>query len=263
MLNFRHITLIFILGVFSITGCDNYNKVLKSNDIDLKMEKAKEYYNKGNYYKAIPLLDELIAIYRGQPELEGIYYMYCNAHYGQGNYILAAYHFKNFYSFYPNNENAENAMYMVAKCNFEMSPEVELDQTYTEKAIESFQLYINAYPLSERVDEANQLIDKLRDKLEYKAFLGSKLYYDMGLYLAAAQSFENLIEEFPDFEKLDEIYFYIVKAYYFYAKNSILSKQKERYNSVINTYNQMVMRYPESTYLKDALSYYKNAKAQL
>jgi len=261
------IKLLFILSLsgllFTFSSCDNYNKVLKSDDVELKYEKAKEYYNEGKYFKAIPLLDELISIYRGKAELEDIYYIYCYAHYGQGNYLMAAYNFKNFYTFYPNSDKAEEAMFMVGKCYYQVSPDPELDQSYTEEAINAFQLFINSYPSSPRVAQANEYIRLLRRKLERKAFDAAKLYFDMGQYQAAALSFENILFEYPDIAEAEYIQYLIIKSKYLYAKNSITSKQAERYNETIEAYKRFVQKYPESEWLNEAENYYQRAKNAL
>lgn len=253
---------IYILGFLTLlisASCDNYNKILKSTDVELKKEAAKEYYNKGNYYKALPLLDELISIYRGQEELEEIYLIYCYAHYGQGNYMVAAYNFKNYYTFYPNNESAEEAMFMMAKSYYMQSPDFKLDQTNTLKAIESLQLFVNAFPNSERVTESNQMIDELRAKLEEKDFAAAKLYMDMESYKAASVSFENVLESYPDTDMAEYLHYLIIKSNFLLAKNSVLSKQEERYARTIDAYQDLESKFPESPYLKQAEDFYQSA----
>ena len=53
-----------IVFVFSIllglTACDNFNKLLKSTDTELKLTKAKEYYDKEVYIKSSQLYEDLI-----------------------------------------------------------------------------------------------------------------------------------------------------------------------------------------------------------
>ena len=58
--------------------------------------------------------------------------------------------------------NKEEAEYMAAYSNFRLSPNYKLDQTYTEKAIEGFEQFINLYPTTERAVNANKLIDEMR-----------------------------------------------------------------------------------------------------
>lgn len=114
--------LLFFLVIISLTACNEYNQLLKSNNIDRKYQAAKDYYNDGDYEKALGLLEELIGVYRGKPELEEIYYYYSYAYYGQGNYLLAAFNFKNFVSYFPNSEYAEDCQYMYAYSHYKVSP---------------------------------------------------------------------------------------------------------------------------------------------
>lgn len=259
MLRSAQIVLFSLIIIALAPSCDGYNKLLKSNDIDLKREKAKEYYNEGKYYKALPLLDELVSIYRGREELEDIYWIYCNAHYGQGNYLIAAYNFKNFYGFYPNSEKRPDAMYMVGQSYYQLAPPAELEQEDTYKALEAFQLFINSYPESEKVEDANQKMDEMRATLEEKAFNGAKLYFDMDRYRAAAVSLQNMISEFPDTDRSEYAHFLIVKANYLYSKNSIPSKQAERYQETLEAYKTFNALYPESEYQKEATNYFEQA----
>ena len=84
---------------------------------------------------------------------------------------------------------------MVGYCAYLFSPKPRLDQSVTHEAIDALQLYINLYPFSDRVDEANRLIDELRDKLVYKSYLNAKLYYDFENYKAAVVAISNSLKE--------------------------------------------------------------------
>ena len=52
--------LLFLLIPAVFAACSPYNRVLKGSDMDAKMEYAVKLYNKGDYFKALPLLEELI-----------------------------------------------------------------------------------------------------------------------------------------------------------------------------------------------------------
>ena len=76
----KYLLIIISLTVFS-TSC-KYQKLLKSSDNKAKYEQAKEYYENGDYAKALTLFEQLIPIYRGTEKGEEIsyYYAYCNYH---------------------------------------------------------------------------------------------------------------------------------------------------------------------------------------
>lgn len=251
------IALLFLL--ISIVGCSDFKKLQKSNDFEKKYEAAVKYYENGDYLKASILLEELITLYRGTTKAEKIYYYYAHTTYEAGDYILAGFHFKTFVRSYPNSVHAEECAYMVAYCHYLNSPAYSLDQTDTHKAINEFQLFVNQYPKSEKVAEANKMIDHLRGKLERKSYDIAKQYYFIGEYKAANVAFANILKDFPDTKRKDEINFLILKSNYLLAVNSIESKKGERIQATLDSYAKFAEAFPQSEYLKDAESIKESA----
>lgn len=237
---------------------NNYQKIVKGSDADAKLAMAKELYEKGDCYKALPLFEEVIPVYKGTKNIDDIYYQYAECHFQQGDYLIASFHFKNIYDSYPLSDYAEDCLYMNAYSYYMLSPDVNLEQTYTEKAIEYFQLFINAYPESEKVKEANQFIDVLRQKLETKDFRSAQLYLKTGNYKAAAVSFTNMLRKYPDTKYAEEASYLVVKSYYLYALNSIPGKQAERFENARKAYDDFVYRYKDSKFTADATEYYES-----
>ena len=159
-----------------IASCSDYQKVLKSTDYALKRKTALELYQKKDYQRAYPLLEELVAITRGTAGAEDLYFLYCYCNYYLDDLISAGYHFEQFAKTYPASEKAEEAAYMHAYCYYLGSPDFTLDQSNSVKAIEQMQLFVNKYPNSKRIAECNELIDKLRAKLEKKDLDLAMLY---------------------------------------------------------------------------------------
>ncbi len=239
--------------LFIASSCaSSYQKVTKSTDPEFKMGKASEYYEKGEWLKAIPLFEELIPVYKGTRSIDAIYYKYADCHFQQGDYLISSFHFKNIYDSYPASEYAEESLYMFAYSYYMLSPDVQLDQTYTEKAMEAFQLFINAYPESSKVQESNGFMDILRRKMETKAFRGASLYLKTRNYRAAATAFANMLKDYPDTQYAEEASFLTVKSYYLYAEHSIPSKQLERYELALEAYRDFIYRHKESKFAKDA-----------
>ena len=243
--------IVFVTVLF--TSCKSeFEKVRSSGDINLLTEQAKTYYEAGDYVKAQSLFELIIPTYRGKKELEDIYYKYAYTYYNTKQYILAAYYFKNFSTTFPNSPYKEEIDFMSAYSNYKMSPIFRLDQTYTSTAIDELQIFANKYPDSERVLQANQLIDELRLKKEEKAFQQGELYYNTRQYQASVQSLENLMKDFPDTKRAEEVRFLIIKATYDLAENSVIDKQEERYTEVKERSERFLSRYPDSTFRNDA-----------
>lgn len=241
------------------SSCETPEKLMKNPDINYKLKVATNWYNKKEYFKCIPVFEELMGLMKGQRSTEDIYYMYCMANFKQGDYMLAAYHFKSYANTYPTSKKAEECLYMAAVSNSKLSPKYELDQSYTTKAIDAFQSFINQYPQSSLVDTANRTIVTLRKKLERKALANAELYYKTENYKAAAVSFNNLLTQYPDIDNVERILFMVEKSYDKYAENSIALRRVERYHSVIDAYKNFKYKYPSSKYMADAIKYETNA----
>ena len=139
---------------------------------------------------------------------------------------------------------------MNAYCYYLDSPKPSLDQTNTLLAIKELQAFADMYPKSDRIAESNELIDKLREKLELKDFNIALLYYRMRDYQAAITSFQNVLKKYPDTDRNEEILYNMAVAYFEYAERSIAEKQKQRYEASIESYNNLRFQFPESEYLK-------------
>lgn len=263
--NYRIFLCFSLFAAFvSLEGCrSEYQKILKSTDVSKKLAKAKEYYQKKDYFRSIQLFDELVNIYRGTDDAEEIYYYYALCNYGLKDYITARYHFKTFSETYPKSKYAEECRYMAAYCYYLESPKFSLDQDNTYKAIEALQLFVNLYPKSERVASCNDLIDDLRAKLEQKAYENAKLYLKIGDYKASVTSLKNAINDFPDSPFNEEISFMILKSSFLYAENSIETKQYERYKEALSYYQSFKDAYPKSKYLKEATRFFDTASKRM
>lgn len=249
-----------MIGLVGLSSCSKYQKLLKSSDNEIKYKKAVEYYDSGDYYRALQLFDQLLPFFKGTDKAEQLNYYYPYCYFEQRDYIMASYYFMRYAKNYPNNERAEECVYMSAYCKYLKSPKYSLDQTSTYEAIDELQLFINLYPKSYRVENCNNMIDKLREKLEEKAYNAALLYYKMERYKSAILSFKNVLKDFPNSQYKEDILFHIVKSYYEYAKNSVLEMQQERYSAAIESYENLQFSFPESNYLKQAEKIYINSK---
>jgi len=258
-----HYILYLTISAILLTSCHGYQKVLKSNDYNLKYEKALEYYQKGDYYRALNLFEDVMNILKGSDKGENALYCYADCHYQQEDYVMAAYYFDNFANTFPYSEKTPMATYLTAYCYYLNSPKSSLDQSDTRKAIDAMQLYINKYPDSEKIDEANNIIEELRAKLEEKSFENAKLYYKLGEYHASNIALKNSIKDFPDTEYREEILYLIVKSSFLLAENSISNKQGERYQNTITEYYSFIDEFPKSEYIKEIEKMYEKSVNQI
>lgn len=249
----------FLVFAVVILSCKGYEQVLKSRDYKLKLEKAMEFYNTGDYVRASTLFDQIAPVYRGTIKADTVFYYQAKSYYMQKDYILSGHYFYALATDYPNSSFAEEADFMTGYCYYLQSPKPSLDQENTNKAITTFQLFMIKNPSSPRVVEARNYIEELRNKLVEKSYLNAKLYYNLGDYKASIIALKNSLNEFPDTKYREELLFLILKSSYLLADNSIQSKRKQRFQDTIDEYFTFISEFPESNYQKEAKKIYDMA----
>jgi outer membrane protein assembly factor BamD len=238
-----------------LASCSSYEKVRKSSDVNLKLTKANEYFDRKKYQRANELYQGLMPLLRGTRNYEQLFYRYAYTFYYQKDWTVAALYFKNFTNYFPNSRDAEECEFMHAICLVKMSPKSNLDQTNTIKAMEALQSFINTHGDSKRLTEANQHIDELRKRLEEKEAGAAKLYYNIGQYKAASIAYKNVIDQYPESPNGDYYQYMVIKSLYEYARSSTPEKQTERYAGAVAAYNDLKTTYPNSTFVKEAEHY--------
>jgi len=239
----------FTCLLFILSACKSEFELLRTSNQPEKIYiAANKYYDEKDYDRAIALYDIIIQYYRGKQEAE---------------FILASTYFKNYASTFSNSPKKEEMEFMSAYSNYRLSPNYKLDQSYTTKAIEGFEQFINQFSQSERAQQANQLIDEMRRKLEQKSFEQGNLYYKIGEYQAAVTSFQNTLKDFPESKKVEEVRFLILRSSFILATNSIFEKKLERFNETLTHYQTFVKKHPKSKWSKEARSIEKETLAEL
>ncbi len=260
-------TLIWLLAaaiVFGAGGCKSeFEKIRASGDTELIYHKALEYYEAEDWQRAQTLFELVLSAFRGRPELEELYFKYAYTYYHLGRYVLANYYFSNFSNTFPNSDKREEADFMAAYSLYQLSPNFRLDQTYTLKAIDAFQLFVNTYPDSPRVPECNRLMDQMRLKLEQKAYDAAQLYFNLRDYQAAIVSFENLLKDFPETNNAERVRYMLVKSAFLMAENSIYEKQEERFRQTLEYANNFLNKYRDSAYANEVREIAARAESML
>ncbi len=241
--------IIYLLPIlFLFSSCSEYQKALKSEDIAFKFVEATKMYEAKKYTNAIRLFDQIAPAYKGKPQAERMFYMYANSLYLTKQYYLAAYQFESFVSSYPKSDKVEESAFRGAKCFSELSPVYTLDQTDTYKAIEKLQDFIDIYPESTNLPEANAIAKKLREKLELKAYENAKVYNNISDYKSSMVAFDNFLINYPGTPFKEKALFYKLESAYSLAINSIPSKMEERLLSAKAAYATLVKYYSNSEY---------------
>jgi len=248
------LVLIVVLTLFS---CSDYQKLLKSDDAELKYTKAVEYFDKGDFMRASTLFDAIAIYYKGTDRSETVLNYMAKSYMGQKDYYSASEYYKTYVKTYPKGKYVVESKYMIGYCYYLDSPDARLDQSATINALTALQEFLDVYPESDRVSDANKLIEELTNKLAYKAYLNAKLYYNLGNYLgnnyeSAVITAQNALKKFPSTSYREELIMLILDSKFEQAVQSIEEKKIERYRNAIDEYYNYINEYPTGKFRKQA-----------
>ncbi len=253
MKNFIYILLITL--VFS--SCSEFQKALKSEDTATKFTLGTELYDAGKYSKANRLFAQIVPSYRGKPQAEKLTYMYAMSYYNMKDYHLSGYQLERFESSYPKSEKAEEALFLSAKSYYMLSPIYSKEQKETKEAIEKLQLFINKFPNSQYLADANTLVKEMDYKLEKKAYEIAKqynttAYFESSDYEAAIKAFDNFLLEYPGSSFREQAMFYRLESAYKLGVNSVDYKKVERLNIALGHFNAFKKYFSDSEFYAEA-----------
>ena len=215
------------LGLFALlVSCNGVEKVLSSDDYGYKYQVGKQYFAKKKYTQAITLFENVVPFYRNTPQDDSITYLIAKSHYLGGDVLYAEHFFNELKRNFPRSKFIEEADYLLAMCNYDISPRADLDQEYSLKAMRLFSLFLDKYPSSPLREDCEKKHAQLYDKIMLKSFQSAKLYYNVGQYKAAMVSLKNSLEDFPESVYREEIMYLVAKSTYLRAPALIIRKAK-------------------------------------
>jgi lipopolysaccharide export system protein LptA len=129
------------------------------------------------------------------------------------------------------------------------------DQTFTKKALSSFEYLVANYPPSLFTEKAKEKIEICRKRLADHEFYVANYYYKTGNFQAASLRFQNLLETFPKMPEEDKTLLLLGKCYV----------ELEQGEKAREAFTKIITEYPKSSHdgeAKNNLEQTVNAKAK-
>ena len=254
---------VFIIAA-SLSSCGEYQRAQKSTDPNYKFEFAKRAFEQKKYVQAATILEEIAPVFKGHERAEETLYLLAMSNYENRDYDTAGAYFRTYYSRYPKGKYAELARFYCGYGYYLSSPEPQLDQTGTIKAIEELQAFLDFFPRSDKVSIAQNAIFELQDKLTLKQLQNAQLYYNLGTYMgnnyeSAIIVARNAIKDYPYSKYKEDLELLILKSRYQEADLSVDERKADRFREVIDEYYSFINNYPDSPNRSEAENIFKIA----
>ena len=163
---------------------------------------------------------------------------------------------------------AAEAAFQTGHCYFLDAPDPRLDQDFTNRAIDAFDIFMETYPNNPYVQQALTEQNQLYDRLAYKELLNAQLYYKLGMYLgnnylSCEITARNALKDYPSNSYQEEFAWLIFAAKYQQVVHSVASKLQERLQDAEDEYYSFTTEYPQSKYKQQAEKWGNEIKKML
>ena len=202
---------------------------------------AMELYNEGDYLTSIDEFQTIMLQYPGKEVADDAQYYLGMSYFERGEFILAAYEFSKLIQNIPASNFVPDAQYRLAESYYRLSPPYQLEQKYTQKAIDELQAFIDFFPTNPLVGEAAEKIAELNNKLAEKAFKSAEIYQKMSYYSAAVEYYDIVVNNYHDTPYAPEALFKKIK----------LQLERDNYEEALNAINSFLNKYPDNEYAAD------------
>ncbi|HPB58781.1 MAG TPA: outer membrane protein assembly factor BamD [Candidatus Saccharicenans sp.] len=160
----------------------------------------------------------------------------------EANLILASAEYREFMALYPTSPSVPYCQYQIAMTYYKNIMKPGRDQTKTLQALQEFRKVVTNYPTSEYAKQAEEKIKDCEQRLATHEFLIGEFYYKSKAYRAALSRLSEIITKYPEFKRMDAVYYYIADSYF----------QTRNYDQALPYFTKLISDYPNSKWVKKA-----------
>ena len=199
------------------------------------LQQAIKMYQEEDYEEAMREFESILLQYSGSSLMDDAQYYLSLTRYQRREYIIAAYEFSKLIKNMPASPFVADAQFMLAESYYGLSPDYNLDQVYTDKAIAEYQAFIDFFPLNEKVQQAEERINELNLKLARKDLSIADIYQKLSYYTASIKYYGLVVENYHDTE-------YAPIALY---SKIILQIERDKTKDALADIKKFILLYPD------------------
>lgn len=201
------------------------------------LEYAKNLMLEEEYDEAVLQFQSILLQYAGSAVNDDAQYFLALTYYKREQFLLAAYEFSKLIRDIPASEYVQDSQFMLADSYYKLSPDYQLEQSYSKKAVEEFQAFVEFFPLHPKVEEAEKKISELYSKFAEKEFNSARIYEKMEYYTAAINYYTLVKDTYHDSKFAPLAQFNLIK----------LLVLKDRKDEALRNIAEYIKKYPNDS----------------
>ncbi len=211
----KHFGIIPLLVLALLVGC-TFKEVVPKKAETLDFQRAKDFQKASRYDLAIEKFEAIKNKYPLTPEAIEAELEIAESYYLQGSYVESLAYFQSFHDLHPNYKKVDFASFRVGMSYYKQIPStIDRDLSAASKAIEAFDEFLDRYPRSSYVPEAQAKKQDCRLKLAQKEYYIGDFYYRQKQYQSAAGRFEIILKKYEGLGLEEKVLFQLGMCYYY------------------------------------------------
>jgi outer membrane protein assembly factor BamD len=185
-----------------------------AGEVDTLWARAQKAVRNGKWGDAIKHLDRLLLEFPpGDPRVPKARFFVGEAQFAMGNQLQAAREFRKVSDDTPNDSLAPEALLRVGDAYADLWRRPELDPSYGQTALATYQELLNRYPGGTAAKRAQQRIDDLQERFAVKEYKAALYYMRLKAFDSAILYLKDLVATYPRSSVAADALIHLVQAY--------------------------------------------------
>ena len=185
-----------------------------AQEVDALWNSAQDKVHRAKWGDALKELERVLLEFGpGDPRATKARYYLGEAHFALGSHLDAAREFRRVSDETPNDPLAPEALLRVGDVYADLWRRPELDPSYGQTALATYQELLNRYPGGSPAARAQQRIAELQERFAYKEYRAALYYYRLKAYDSAVLYLKDLVATYPRAAIAPEALVKLVQAY--------------------------------------------------
>jgi outer membrane protein assembly factor BamD len=183
-------------------------------EVDSLWAKAQRAIRTGKWADAVKDLDRaLLEFQPGDGRAAQAHFFLGEAHFAMGSQLTAAREFRKVSDETPNDPLAAEALLRAGDAYADLWRRPELDPSYGQTALATYQELLNRYPGGPPAKRAQDRIDDLKERFAYKEYKAALYYFRLKAYDSAILYLKDLVATYPRASVAPAALIKLVQAY--------------------------------------------------
>lgn len=193
----RALTLCIVLLVVSVGCVGGIPRV--PNSPEKILAEADKHYQKRNFFQAQHLYRSFLERHPGHERSDYAQFMLGETHFAEKEWALSTVEYHILVTNYGYSDLVDDGFFKGAIALFKQCPEnVRLDQSKCDESLSKLMQFIQVFPQSTRIPEAEEYVAKINARQAQKHLKNALLYVSQKKYKSAIIYLDKIIENYPD-----------------------------------------------------------------